>query len=131
MNQTAGSEDPTELYPDVAAVAAVYGDAQGKYVEWLKEKSQSGFVSDASFLWDQPLGDAGYAAQLAQNASSATGSGTSGGSSKSGTNASGSNSTNAQTSGVDVKGEWRTWRVWGMLYAACGVVMAVSFLEFL
>ena len=25
MNQTAGSEDPTELYPDVAAVAAVYG----------------------------------------------------------------------------------------------------------
>ncbi|KAF7343232.1 Chondroitin AC/alginate lyase [Mycena venus] len=43
-----------EIYPNVAAVAATYGDPQGKYVKFLKA---SGFpyTDDASFLWDQPL----------------------------------------------------------------------------
>lgn len=43
-----------EIYPNVAAVAATYGDPTGKYVNFLKS---SGFPygEDASFLWDQPL----------------------------------------------------------------------------
>ncbi|KAJ7507000.1 chondroitin AC/alginate lyase [Mycena galericulata] len=43
-----------EIYPNVAAVAATYGDPQGKYVQFL---NSSGFpyAEDASFLWDQPL----------------------------------------------------------------------------
>ncbi|KAI0088285.1 alginate lyase-domain-containing protein [Irpex rosettiformis] len=126
MDQQAGSEDPTELYPDVAAVAAVYGDKDGKYVQWLKEKDGSGFVSDASFLWDQPVGDAGFAALLVKNSSVSTSGSASGSASASKPGASGMSE--AQTSGVSVEG---SWRVRGMLYAACGVVMAVSFLEFL
>ncbi|KAJ7291562.1 chondroitin AC/alginate lyase [Mycena rebaudengoi] len=48
-------EDVTaEIYPNVAAVAAEYGDPEGKYVKFLRE---SGFpyAEDASFVWDQPL----------------------------------------------------------------------------
>ncbi|KAJ7108349.1 chondroitin AC/alginate lyase [Mycena crocata] len=43
-----------ELYPNIAAVAATYGDSKGKYVKFL---NASGFpyAQDASFLWDQPL----------------------------------------------------------------------------
>lgn len=43
-----------EIYPNVAAVAATYGDPKGKYVQFL---NSSGFpyAEDASFLWDQPL----------------------------------------------------------------------------
>jgi hypothetical protein len=43
-----------EIYPNVAAVAATYGDPQGKYAKFL---NASGFpyADDASFLWDQPL----------------------------------------------------------------------------
>ncbi|KAJ6613523.1 alginate lyase-domain-containing protein [Mycena sp. CBHHK59/15] len=43
-----------EIYPNVAAVASVYGDPSGSYVKFL---NSSGFpyADDASFLWDQPL----------------------------------------------------------------------------
>jgi len=43
-----------EIYPNVEAVAATYGDPQGKYGRFL---NASGFPykDDASFLWDQPL----------------------------------------------------------------------------
>ncbi|KAJ7766381.1 alginate lyase-domain-containing protein [Mycena maculata] len=43
-----------EIYPNVAAIAATYGDPTGKYVQFL---NSSGFPygQDASFLWDQPL----------------------------------------------------------------------------
>ncbi|KAI0826105.1 alginate lyase-domain-containing protein [Irpex lacteus] len=122
MAQPAGSEDPTELYPDVAAVASVYGDPEGTYVEWLKGKAGSAFVGDASFLWDQPCGDAGFAAGLVKNGTNSTD-----GSKGSGSGSGSGGETQAQTSGVDLRG----WRAWGVLYAACGVVMAVSFLEFL
>lgn len=48
-----------ELYPNVAAIASVYGDSDGKYVKFL---NSSGFpyADDPTFLWDQPLagGDA-------------------------------------------------------------------------
>jgi hypothetical protein len=43
-----------EIYPNIAAVASVYGDPSGKYVSFL---NASGFPygEDATFLWDQPL----------------------------------------------------------------------------
>lgn len=43
-----------ELYPNVAAVASVYGDSDGKYLAYLKQVSAN-FVEDASYLWDQPF----------------------------------------------------------------------------
>ncbi|KAJ6537207.1 chondroitin AC/alginate lyase [Mycena vulgaris] len=43
-----------EIYPNIAAIASVYGDPDGKYVKFL---NASGFpyADDATFLWDQPL----------------------------------------------------------------------------
>lgn len=55
-----------EIYPNVAAVAATYGDPQGKYAKFL---NASGFpyTDDASFLWDQPV--AGGTSSANSNAS--------------------------------------------------------------
>ncbi|KAJ7201130.1 chondroitin AC/alginate lyase [Mycena pura] len=43
-----------EIFPNMAAVAATYGDADGKYVAFL-QKSFPDYAWDADFLWDQPL----------------------------------------------------------------------------
>ncbi|KAF8064896.1 chondroitin AC/alginate lyase [Lyophyllum atratum] len=44
----------TELYPSIAAVASVYGDADGKYASFLAS-GINGYASEAYFLWNQPL----------------------------------------------------------------------------
>ncbi|KAJ7846716.1 chondroitin AC/alginate lyase [Mycena olivaceomarginata] len=48
-----------EIYPNIAAIASVYGDPDGKYVKFLKATGFP-YADDATFLWDQPLagGDA-------------------------------------------------------------------------
>jgi len=43
-----------EIFPNIAAVAATYGDPDGKYVAFL-QKAFPEYASDADFLWDQPL----------------------------------------------------------------------------
>ncbi|KAG8936109.1 hypothetical protein FRC03_011176 [Tulasnella sp. 419] len=58
MQQPAGQEDPTELYPPVAAVAAHYGDPTGKYAAWLAQKDPQ-YPSNAWFFYNQPLSDSG------------------------------------------------------------------------
>ncbi|KAL0945911.1 hypothetical protein HGRIS_012194 [Hohenbuehelia grisea] len=50
-----------ELYPNVAAVAAEYGDDSGKYANYLKEKEPE-YPAEAWFLWNQPLSDSGLSA---------------------------------------------------------------------
>jgi hypothetical protein len=47
-----------ELYPDVAAVGAVYGDPGGKYAAFLKSKDGS-YPAQPYFLWNQPFWDSG------------------------------------------------------------------------
>ncbi|CAA7263300.1 unnamed protein product [Cyclocybe aegerita] len=42
-----------ELYPNIAAVASVYGDPEGKYLAFLK-KSYPSFMSEPFILWNQP-----------------------------------------------------------------------------
>ncbi|TFK32391.1 alginate lyase-domain-containing protein [Crucibulum laeve] len=42
-----------ELYPSIAAVAATYGDADGKYLTFLKN-AQPAFAEDPYFFWNQP-----------------------------------------------------------------------------
>jgi len=45
-----------ELYPMVAAIAVEYGDPEGTYVNFLKEKAgEADYIKDAYFLWNQPL----------------------------------------------------------------------------
>ncbi|KAI0696536.1 chondroitin AC/alginate lyase [Cytidiella melzeri] len=111
MTVAPGSEDPTELYPDIAAVAATYGDPVNKYRDFLVKANGSAYVVDASFFWNQPFSDNGFAAALNPNAMSTSAESWSGG-------------------GENRKG-LRSWRALGMLYGACGIVMAVSFVEFL
>lgn len=54
---TTGEEKyAAEMYPMVAAVAVEYGDLDGKYASFLKEKAgEEEYISQAWFLWDQPL----------------------------------------------------------------------------
>ncbi|KAG9100111.1 hypothetical protein FRC06_004513 [Ceratobasidium sp. 370] len=62
MNFTASQSgedgyDP-ELYPNVAAVGAIYGDPDGKYAKWLAGRDPS-YPGQPYFLWDQPLSNSG------------------------------------------------------------------------
>lgn len=61
MTVAPGDDDPVELYPDVAAVAATYGDPDGKYAAFLAGKDNT-YPSEPYFLWDQPLSDSNLAA---------------------------------------------------------------------
>ncbi|KAJ7291466.1 chondroitin AC/alginate lyase [Mycena rebaudengoi] len=50
-----GEEDLVgEIYPNIAAVASIYGDPDGKYAAFLQSNFPV-YASDADFLWNQPL----------------------------------------------------------------------------
>ena len=44
-----------EIYPNIAAVAATYGDKNGTYINFVK-KYRPGFMRDPYILWNQPWG---------------------------------------------------------------------------
>jgi hypothetical protein len=44
-----------EIYPNIAAVAATYGDKNGTYLNFVK-KSRPGFMRDPYIFWNQPWG---------------------------------------------------------------------------
>lgn len=115
MTIPAGSEDATELYPEIAAVASQYGDPSNTYTNFLVKAAGSGYVSDASFFWDQPLSDRGFAASLSKPSSSGSSAKPTGSQSSHNNSALGSHFTHT----------------WAVLYGACAVVMAVSFIDFL
>lgn len=56
LNASASGESAyvEELYPNVAAVASVYGDPTGKYLAFLK-KGEPAFMGEAYILWNQPF----------------------------------------------------------------------------
>jgi len=76
-----GSEDPTELYPSIGAVAAVYGDRDPandtSYAAFLAA-AQSNYPAEPWFFWDQPLSDSGWVRANAGSSGAATPSGTAG-----------------------------------------------------
>ncbi|KAJ7178231.1 chondroitin AC/alginate lyase [Mycena filopes] len=94
-----------EIYPNVAAVAATYGDPQGKYVRFLEAAPSFAYAGDASFLWDQPLagGSGSVSNDNSNSASSADNSSPNFGSSPSDSSVSGfapgASSTRAPTAG--------------------------------
>uniref|UniRef100_A0A8H7XTG2 Alginate lyase domain-containing protein n=1 Tax=Psilocybe cubensis TaxID=181762 RepID=A0A8H7XTG2_PSICU len=54
---TSGETSYTEeLYPDVAAVASVYGDPDGKYLAFLK-KGDPKFIAQPYIVWNQPFAE--------------------------------------------------------------------------
>ncbi|KAH9955397.1 chondroitin AC/alginate lyase [Russula dissimulans] len=75
MTVAPGDEDPTELYPSIGAVAAVLGDPDGKYAEFLAS-AQPDYPAQPWFFYDQPLNDSGWVAAHAGEAGAATPSGT-------------------------------------------------------
>lgn len=80
MTIPAGGEDPTELYPDIGAIAAVFGDRDpssgASYSSFLANVQQD-YPADPWFFWDQPLSDSGWVSTHAGSAGAATPSGTS------------------------------------------------------
>lgn len=61
MTVPPGADAADELYPNVAAVAATYGDPTGKYAAFLANADNQ-YPAQAYFLWDQPLSDSNLAA---------------------------------------------------------------------
>jgi len=59
INTDAGKEAADELYPNVAAVGAIYGDPNGKYVGFLA-RAEEAYPAEPYFLWNQPLSDNGW-----------------------------------------------------------------------
>ncbi|GJE86341.1 alginate lyase family protein [Phanerochaete sordida] len=117
-----------ELYPNVAAVAAVYGDPAGTYAAFLAKAEGADYVSDACFFWSQPLGDSGFAAQLASAtpAASVTGKPTVGtGSPSPSTTAKGSQKQDSAALARRVGG------VYGMLVGVCALVAGATLFELL
>lgn len=68
MTKPAGTEDPTELYPDVAAVASHYGDPDGKYAAWLAQQDNT-YPGQAYYFWEQPLSDSGLKVYISDSGS--------------------------------------------------------------
>ena len=44
-----------ELHPNVAAVAAEYGDADGRYLQYLTAFENGSFIEQPYVLWNQPF----------------------------------------------------------------------------
>ena len=61
MTISPGDETADELYPEIAAVAAKYGDPDGKYAAFLANADNQ-YPAEPYFLWDQPLSDSNLAA---------------------------------------------------------------------
>ena len=66
--QPAGDENASELWPDIVAVGAVYGDSNGNYAKFMLQNAGQTYPEDAEFLWNQPFSDSG----LVENATVAS-----------------------------------------------------------
>ncbi|THH06681.1 hypothetical protein EW146_g9539 [Bondarzewia mesenterica] len=101
------SEVADELYPIVAAIAAVYGDPEGKYVGLLNG-AEKGYAAEPYFLWDQPLSDSGYVTAVLKNDS-----------------ASGSGSSSSSSGSKGLKSGARTLRAEGMMSMLFGAAYLI------
>jgi hypothetical protein len=78
MTVPPGNETASELYPSVGAGAAVYGDPQSTYAQFLNS-SEENYPAEPWFLWNQPLSDSGWVRAHAGGAGAATPSATASG----------------------------------------------------
>ena len=127
-----------ELYPSVAAVAAVYGDPQNRYAGFLAKAAGADYVKDASFFWSQPFSDSGFA--HTPNAIPWSGGTptysvgpatvwTGGPATPTASTSTSANATKLESAAGGLALD--SWRAYGVLYGACAIVMAASFAEFL
>jgi hypothetical protein len=79
MTIPAGTEDPTELYPDMGAIAAEFGDhnpSTGATYSSFLANVQQDYPANPWFFWDQPLSDLGWVSANAGGPGAETPSGT-------------------------------------------------------
>ncbi|KAG8975746.1 hypothetical protein FRB90_009440 [Tulasnella sp. 427] len=97
-------EGPTEAYPNIAAIAAQYGDPDGKYTAFLSAHEQT-YPGQAWFFWNQPLSDSGLQVHIDDtgNILAGAGSSTSTGSSSSSTSGNKSNAAATVVAGGWIK----------------------------
>lgn len=53
-NSSGENSYSADLYPNIAAVASIYGDEDGRYASFLNA-ADSGYAEQPYFLWNQPL----------------------------------------------------------------------------
>jgi len=126
MAQSPGSESASELYPDVAAVAAEYGDPNGTYVAFLLRHAGDAYVQDPAFLWNQPLSDSGLVGLAPSAAATGSPSGSSASIAKPSATSTGKTGSEAtpQDSGAG------SWRSKGVLEVLASCVLAASSLVY-
>ena len=77
INTDPGKEAADELYPNVAAVGAIYGDPNGKYAGFLTHAEEA-YPAEPYFLWNQPLSDNGWVSRNPNYGGSTPSNGTNG-----------------------------------------------------
>ena len=101
-----------EIYPNIAAVAATYGDKNGTYLNFVK-KHRPGFMRDPYILWNQPWGVNEFSGKLPAPITRNS-------------VATGLPIQNTRTSDAfSIMGH----RIWKTLVVACGVVLEISALR--
>jgi hypothetical protein len=104
-------DGPTEeLYPDVAAIASVYGDPDNKYASFLKIGDPN-YPRAPYFLYNQPLSDSGLPAAKPDSTGPAV----------TPTASNGSGGKNSSTNGVGVAGRFDSDTVYLALVAATSI----------
>lgn len=81
MKISPGDEDASELYPNIGAVATVFGDhdpasSSGASYSSFLANAQQNYPAEPWFFWDQPLSDLGWVSAHAGSAGAVTPSGT-------------------------------------------------------
>jgi hypothetical protein len=101
-----------ELYPNIAAVAATYGDKNGTYLNFVK-KARPGFMRDPYMFWNQPWGMNEFSGKPPASSTTRR------------SRATASPIQNARTSdALSIMGKGDS--VWNMLMAACGVALGFT-----
>lgn len=113
-------EGPTEAYPNIAAIASQYGDADGKYASFLASKEKT-YPGQAWFFWNQPLSDSGLQVHIDDtgNILAGPGSSTNSASSSSATGSSNGNKNNGASSSVSSSG----WMLMGAVAAGIATLL--------
>ncbi|KAI0265333.1 alginate lyase-domain-containing protein [Gloeopeniophorella convolvens] len=102
-----GDDAPAELFPDVGAGAAVYGDPNGTYAAFLSH-SEQGYPVEPWFFWNQPLSDSGWVRANAGSSGAATPSSSAGSKPTGGSSKSSPSSNGAGRVGLDFAGRLGT-----------------------
>lgn len=58
-----------EMYPNVASAASIYGDADGKYLAFMKSTFGPDYISQPFILWNAPFASGEASGQISSTAS--------------------------------------------------------------